>query len=146
MSRRRPGPKPWWKDGVRFSCQGSGKCCLSRGNCTYVYVTLDDRRRLAKHLGLPTAQFTREYCRKEDDQFHLANQAPACRFLDGKRCSVYEARPVQCRTWPFWPENMTPRTWKGVAEYCPGIGQGETVPAEKIVEFLRIQRRATDEG
>eukprot|EP00961_Rhodomonas_salina_P046921 629705-Rhodomonas_salina.2 len=21
-------------------------------------------------------------------------------------CSLYEARPKQCRTWPFWPENL----------------------------------------
>ena len=67
-------------------------------------------------------------------------------FLDGARCSVYEARPTQCRTWPFWPENMTPRSWTSIARFCPGVGKGTIVPAERIVEILREQRRATDEG
>lgn len=32
-----------------------------------------------------------------------------CIFLgeDGKQCSIYEARPVQCRTYPFWPRLIT---------------------------------------
>lgn len=32
----------------------------------------------------------------------------SCVFLepDGKQCSIYEARPVQCRTYPFWPTIM----------------------------------------
>ena len=43
----------WWKDGIRFECQGSGKCCLSRGTHGYVYLTLEDRRRFARHFGTP---------------------------------------------------------------------------------------------
>ena len=23
-----------------------------------------------------------------------------------KTCSIYPVRPLQCRTWPFWPENL----------------------------------------
>ena len=27
-------------------------------------------------------------------------------------CSIYRARPAQCRTWPFWPENLlSKRDW-----------------------------------
>ena len=146
MPMKRPGRKPWWQAGVRFECQGTGQCCVSRGAYGYVYVTLEDRRRLAAALGVPTRQFTREYCDKEDDQFFLANREPECMFLDGARCAVYDARPTQCRTWPFWPENMKPRTWTSIAEFCPGVGKGATVPAERIVEILREQRRATEKG
>jgi len=32
----------------------------------------------------------------EDDSF-------ACVFLENNQCSIYNARPVQCRTYPFWP-------------------------------------------
>ncbi len=125
---------PWWKDGIRFECQGSGKCCLSRGTHGYVYLTLEDRRRMARHLGLATAEFTRRFCRKEDGWWHLkpANEAApspdqdvACRFLEGNRCSVYEARPAQCRTWPFWPENMKAKAWdREVVSFCPGVAAG----------------------
>lgn len=32
----------------------------------------------------------------------------SCVFLgdDGKLCTIYEARPVQCRVYPFWPRIM----------------------------------------
>lgn len=141
MSRSRP----WWTSGIRFECQGSGKCCVSRGDYGYVYVNLDDRRRLAANLGIPTRQFTREYCAKTEGLFHLDNREVECMFLEGNRCTVYEGRPTQCRTWPFWPENMKARAWTAVAEYCPGIGQGHTVSADTIVEILREQRRASEQ-
>lgn len=135
--------KPWWVQGIRFACQGSAKCCVSRGDYGYVYLTLEDRRRLAAVLGIPTRQFTRQYCTKTEGFFHLDNGEAECRFLEDGRCSVYESRPTQCRTWPFWPENMKAKAWTAIAEYCPGIGQGDTVPAETIVEILREQRRST---
>jgi hypothetical protein len=135
--------KAWWHDGVRFACQGSGKCCVSRGAYGYVYLTLEDRQRLARTLGIPTRQFTRQYCARTDGQFHLRDDGPDCRFLEDQRCAVYEGRPTQCRTWPFWPENMNPRAWTAIAEFCPGVGQGKAVPREKIEQILRDQRRST---
>ncbi len=144
--KTRPGRKSWWQDGVRFACQGSGKCCVNYGTHGNVYVTRADRRRLAAELGIPTAKFTRQYCRKEHDAFLLDDPGPACRFLEGRRCGVYDARPTQCRTWPFWPENMKPKSWAKVAAFCPGVGKGSVVSAETIAEILREQRRATDKG
>lgn len=144
--KRKPtGPKPWWHQGLRFACQGSGKCCVSYGSHHYVYVTLEDRRRLAATLNMPTRQFTRKYCAKTDGLFHLVMGEDPCVFLDGRRCSVYEGRPTQCRTWPFWPENMRAAKWSRVAAFCPGVGRGEVVPAETIREILEQQRRSTGE-
>lgn len=143
-TKRASSRKPWWHAGIRFECQGSGKCCVSRGAYGYVYVTLADRRRLAATLSIPTRQFTREYCAKTEELFHLDNREAECMFLENGRCSVYEGRPTQCRTWPFWPENMKAKAWTAIADYCPGVGQGTTIPAETIVEILREQRRASE--
>lgn len=133
----------WWHDGVQFACQGSGQCCVSRGAYGYVYLTLEDRRRLARLLGIPTARFTRQYCTRTDGLFHLRDTGADCRFLEAQRCSVYEARPTQCRTWPFWPENMSPKAWTGIAAFCAGIGKGAMVPAATIESLLKEQRRST---
>lgn len=131
----------FYKDGLRFECTGSGKCCTSRGSYGYVYLTLDDRRRMARHLGLSTALFTRRYCQKTEGYFHLKEVGNDCRFLSEKRCDVYEARPEQCRTWPFWPENMNARTWtKEVAAFCPGVGRGRLHTSEEIEKVLKSQR------
>ena len=135
--------KQWWSDGVRFECQGSGKCCLSRGQYGYVYVTLEDRRRLAGHFGLTTTQFTRKYCQKKDGYVQLAYEKASdnCMFLEGKGCTVYEARPTQCRTWPFWPEVMAPKAWAAEVEaFCPGIGKGRLYTAAEIGVIIESQK------
>lgn len=132
------GKKPFWSDGIRFECQGTGRCCLSRGQYGYVYLTLADRQRLARGLGLTTSAFTRRYCAKTDGHVHLKHPDRDCPFVDGKRCGVYESRPAQCRTWPFWPENLNARTWtKEVAAFCPGVGKGRLYSADEIRELLR---------
>ena len=35
-------------NGIKFSCQSSGNCCVSRGNHGYVYLSKDDLNKLAK--------------------------------------------------------------------------------------------------
>ena len=137
----------WWKDGVRFACQGSGQCCVSRGQFGFVYLTLEERRKMAGLLKLSVSAFTRKYCKKTDGVWHLKDAAgPECIFLEGKRCSVYSARPMQCRTWPFWPEVMGAKTWaKEVAAYCPGVGKGRLIKADEIRATLERQTEWEDD-
>lgn len=137
--------KPWWSEGVRFECQGSGKCCTSHGEFGFVFLTLKDRARMAKFLGLTTAEFTKKHCEKMGDAFHLIEikGQPDCMFLKNKQCTVYEARPTQCRTWPFWPEVMSPKAWrKEVIEFCPGVGKGKLWTAEEIQARIAEQTEA----
>jgi Fe-S-cluster containining protein len=136
-------PAAWWYDGVRFACQGSGQCCVSRGAYGYVYLTPADRRRLAQSLGMPTRQFTREHCQKTDGYWHLREERTDCRFLEDKRCLVYAARPDQCRTWPFWAENMSAKAWTAIAAECPGVGKGPVIPREQVEKTLVWQARST---
>jgi len=135
----------WWRDGIRFQCQGSGKCCTSHGEFGYVYLTKADRQRMAAHLGLKLHEFTIKFCTKTDGYFHLTedNKNPDCVFLREKRCGVYEARPTQCRTWPFWPEVMKAKAWKkDVVQFCPGIGKGPIISAEEIARQLDIDKKS----
>ncbi|MCA8912053.1 MAG: YkgJ family cysteine cluster protein, partial [Planctomycetes bacterium] len=54
-------------------------------------------------------------------------------------CGIYEVRPTQCRTYPFWPDIMrAPETWQREAQQCPGIGQDTLVDAETVDEQLEI--------
>jgi Fe-S-cluster containining protein len=129
--------KPFPRDGIRFSCLGCGRCCLSRGEYGYVHLSLEDRRRLAVHLGISTVAFTKKYAEHIDGWFYLCQPERDCPFLSEGRCGVYEARPRQCRTWPFWRENMTPRVWKReIAPYCPGVGRGRLYSAEEIESII----------
>lgn len=140
--------KKWWSEGVRFQCQGSGGCCISRGEYGFVFLTLDDRRNMAKELKVSLATFTRKYTTRLGPAYHLKEvpSRPECMFLSGTRCDVYHARPVQCRTWPFWPEVMGAKAWKKeVAANCPGVGKGPLRSAEEIQKQMDLQIKAEDE-
>ncbi|MFG0333730.1 MAG: YkgJ family cysteine cluster protein, partial [Maioricimonas sp. JB049] len=63
-----------------------------------------------------------------------------CTFFDGRTrsCTIYPARPVQCRTWPFWKSNLSsPEDWQQVGQSCPGVGNGDFVSLEEITERAR---------
>lgn len=139
----------FYRDGIRFECQGSGQCsghcCRNRGEYMYVYLKLKDRRRLAAEFGLKTLSFTKRFTEKTDGYFHLKQFDEACPFLKNGRCSVYEARPTQCRTWPFWPDNMKTSVWKKhVVPYCPGAGRGRLHTATEIDAIIRDYESGRD--
>lgn len=97
---------------------------------------------MAASMKLPLREFTRLHCGKTEGYWHLKDHETSadCRFLDGTKCGVYEGRPTQCRTWPFWPEVMGAKGWaREVAAFCPGVGRGPLIPAEKITEQKRLQ-------
>lgn len=140
--------KKWYQKGINFECQGSGRCCTSRGEYGYVYLTKKDREDMAKVLGLTKAQFTKDYCQKGDDVYFLKEnpESPDCIFLEGNKCSVYEGRPTQCRTWPFWPENMHAKTWKKeIASYCAGVNKGRLYTAQEIENKIKEQEESEKE-
>jgi len=131
----------FYRDGIRFECQGSGKCCTARGEYGYVYLSYADRKRLAFHLGMPPREFTRKYTEKTDGYFHLKDPDQDCPFFQKRRCMVYDARPHQCRTWPFWPENMERDVWgTEVASFCPGVGKGRLYSYEEIGKIVQENR------
>ncbi len=119
--------QPWYKDGLKFQCTGCGDCCT--GGPGYVWVNKEDIANLAARTGMEPDEFEAEYVRdvgKRKSLKEKADQNFDCVFLDANRkCTVYEARPRQCRTWPFWDSNVrTPEDWQTTCQACPGSGKG----------------------
>lgn len=132
-------PKPWYTKGLRFECTQCGNCCKNHGDYSYVYLSDVDVERIAAHLELTPARFIGLYCREEDGWISLRMDAPACPFLgEDHRCGIYEVRPKQCATWPFWKENLQRATWEGVVRACcPGIGKGPLFSAAEVERIAR---------
>ena len=129
---------PWYKDGLSFECTGCGKCCT--GFPGYVWVGEEEIEKLSDHLNLSVDDFSLRYLRVVDGKFSLKEEAGTfdCVFLQGNRCSVYEVRPKQCRTFPFWPQNLdSPETWQKTASRCEGIN-----PKNPIIPLQVIQKHA----
>lgn len=132
----------------KFECQPDcGACCVSHGDYEFTFLTEEDIVKMENHLGVSRDEFVMrsvfEWTRSSSgSQFHIRNDGPRCRFLVGKKCGIYEARPVQCRTFPFWPENMPKTAWRALGEFCPGIGKGPELDKKVINQILREQKRA----
>lgn len=135
---------PWYKDGLRFSCTQCGKCCT--GSPGFVWVTEEEIEGMAKFLNLAIPVFKRLYVRRLDQRYLLVekkSQNHSCVFYQDQKCQVYAARPLQCRAYPFWQENMqSEESWQQAAQECEGItSDAPLVPFETIEKFLHDQRR-----
>ena len=134
--------KPWYADGLRFTCTQCGDCCRTHGDYAWVFLELGDITRLAKHLKLERREFLHRYTDSMDGVRVLKWPDDACTFLgkDGG-CSVYDARPQQCRTWPFWPENLKRKTWETeIVPFCPGAGEGRLYQIGEIRKIAAGKR------
>ena len=124
---------PWFQDGLAFTCTRCGACCT--GAPGHVWVNEDEIARIAEYRGETIEQFSMRFLRQVGNRLSLIEKPGGdCIFwAKDQGCTVYPARPAQCRTWPFWPENIeTPEAWEGVTQVCPGSGKGQVFSVDEI--------------
>lgn len=138
--------EPFWKDGLRFGCTRCSRCCT--GEPGYVFLSTSDLRRLMTFLDLDFAGFYSRYCRFVDMGEHHSlslkeKRDHSCILWGEEGCTVYEARPVQCSTYPFWSSIVaSSENWAEEGKSCPGIGEGRTWTAREIGDAIVARRAA----
>ncbi len=129
----------WYKDGLKFKCTQCGNCC--GGSPGEVHVNDAEIEQLAKRFEVSEVEFKAMFTEKAlDGGLTLRDRRNyECVFYDrNKGCVVYEDRPTQCRTWPFWRVLVhSPRHWTEAAKNCPGLNTGPTHSLEKIEESIK---------
>jgi hypothetical protein len=147
--------REWYADGLRFECTMCGDCCT--GSPGVIAFTEEEGRRIADRLGISYDDFIDRYTHETPAGRSLnevrTQRGYDCVFLDrtsdharslrggrgGAVCSLYEDRPLQCRTYPWWPQNLaSPKAWARTARACEGVNRGAFVP----IEHIRIDRDA----
>lgn len=129
----------WYHQGLSFTCAQCGNCCS--GAPGYVWVTTEEQQQIAQALGCPDGRIPSEYIRRVGFRFSLTERPNGdCVLLirHGPKavCRVYESRPLQCRTWPFWTINLkSPDHWAAAAGTCPGMNHGTWFDALRIDEI-----------
>ncbi len=136
MGKSNPHKKPvgkprteWYQSGLNFECQnGCCKCCIC-GTGMYVFLSELEIVDIAHELGIDPVLFRNVFTRPYGGGRALTSTSVGeCVLLDvttGK-CGVYNARPTQCRTYPFWTEVVHSKSaWKQEMKRCPGIGKGD---------------------
>ena len=126
----------WYSDGLRFECTQCGDCCS--GSEGYVWVNQEEIDVMANRIGMDSAAFEEQFVKRVGVRRSLKERPGGdCVLLDPqtRKCTAYEERPRQCKTWPFWQSNIrTPEAWAEAAQACPGCNKGDLVPLEQIVE------------
>lgn len=142
MSESTSSPLPWYKDGLPFKCTECGKCCT--GTPGYVWVTEKEMSDMAAVIKISVDEFKRKYTRTRGNRYALVERKALngdydCVFLKDKKCLVYLARPTQCRTFPWWEQNLvSEESWKCAAEECEGINDdAPIVPYSQIIQLVR---------
>ena len=131
----------WYKNGLKFSCTQCGKCCTGMPGAAW--MTLDEIEALAQFLNISLNEVVQKYLRKIDGRWALKEKGDNydCIFLQDKKCTVYPVRPKQCRTFPWWPQNLeSEKSWSETARYCEGIrDDADIVPYEEIYNSLKAE-------
>lgn len=135
--------RPFYREGLRFECVRCSNCC--RFEPGYVFLSANDVQRLEEGLGLSRQELFRTYCRdvdisgfprislKEKENFD-------CIFWEEGGCAVYEYRPLQCRSYPFWAAYLqSPSSWERVKASCPGAGRGRLYTEKEIDSWVRAR-------
>jgi len=133
------------KKGLYFECQGCNYCCSVEPG--YVFLSQEDLDRLSTHFSLSQEDFIAKYCRKVDIGIGyrislLERENYDCIFLSKNGCTCYSARPLQCRTYPFWPSVVEDKeAWEKEGLSCPGIGKGtKKIKRSEIEKQLKLMK------
>lgn len=132
-------PSKPYENGVKFQCiPGCARCCRGEG---YVYVSDNEAIEIAKFLKLSTVEFLKQYTKfNEEGQRILIDKhnKVECIFLsDNYKCEIYNVRPIQCKTYPFWTRIFKDRESLNYEKlHCPGFGQGKFYSKKEIEKKL----------
>ena len=117
----------WYHDtALPFDCTACGKCCKTKGS---VWMSPEEVTNASALLGISAVAFVDRYASHtiQDDPDVAAatttmttttppwakltnNSEQHCVFLKDNLCQIYQARPIQCSTYPFWPNIMKSAT------------------------------------
>ncbi len=132
--RQAKNQQAWYSEGLRFECTQCGACCS--GEPGYVWVDEAEILAMADEMKMSVDVFEHKFVRDLGyDKSLLEYPDGDCILLDPetRKCTVYETRPIQCRTWPFWDSTLRKRKdWKETCEACPGAGKGKLYTFEQI--------------
>lgn len=129
-----------------WSCLRSGRCCSVGGGI--VRVAESEIPALAAAKGMTEEAFGAHHLRMVPDpggegmilSLREKNGNGACTLLEGTNtCSVYEARPEHCRTFPYWKGILTdPAALERAQKICPGIRLVPS-PEQKAAAFVELE-------
>jgi len=125
----------------QFRCTACGLCCEGTGDVYFSRSELAKIARFIKKNKRNWKELKGRLIQGERNGLAVHSAGDACLFLENGKCSIYALRPLQCRTFPFWPSHFrSQKALKDLQRTCPGSasGVGPALNAEKV--HRRIKR------
>ena len=132
---------PFYKNGLNFECQRCSFCCGHSPG--FVYLSNRDLLALCEFFKMTIKDFVAKYCRWANyyggtTVLSLLEKKNYDCILWDSGCTAYQARPVQCSTYPFWEWMLEEKSmWDDCAKDCPGMNCGHHWTFEEIEENRR---------
>jgi Fe-S-cluster containining protein len=136
----------FYTSGLKFSCKRCSTCC--RYDSGFVYLSAKDLEKLILELKMDRSSFIKKFCRwvmalNGNEVLSLKEKSNKDCILWNSGCLVYLARPLQCRTFPFWENIISSyKAWKVAASGCLGMDSGKLHTENDINHY--IKQRATE--
>lgn len=132
----------FYKDGLNFSCdRGCRDCCANEPGL--VFLSKVDIENIAKAVNLTFDETVEVYTRRfksdggEDLLVLKEYSNNDCIFLKENGCSIYQNRPIQCITYPFWKRIIESKeSWDNEKMYCKGINSKDGFVSKEDIDFL----------
>ncbi|MCL2229570.1 MAG: YkgJ family cysteine cluster protein [Treponema sp.] len=132
--------KRFYASGLNFTCKRCSSCC--RYDAGFVFLSEIDLEKIVSLLKTNRESFIKAYCRwvtdwKGEEVLSLREKSNKdCILWDGG-CTIYNARPFQCVSFPFWESIVSSaHSWEMAASGCPGINTGELHTKSSIDECI----------
>jgi uncharacterized protein len=128
-----------------FKCQRCSICC--RIDPGTIFLTKEDSIRISKFLDLELEVFFKTYCYniiKGSKRLVSIKEKPNydCIFWENG-CTIYKARPIQCRTYPYWPSVVKSRySWDEESKRCCGINKKSSLSLEDKIKLYSLEHQA----
>ncbi len=133
----------WYKKGLFFKCKKCGRCCT--GFSGFVWLLKEEIENISSFLKISREDFLKIYTVKILGKISLKETSPyySCIFFKNNKCIIYKARPIQCKTYPFWPTILSSeKTWKNAQKTCPGmLDKKNRISKEEIAKILKQSSR-----
>jgi Fe-S-cluster containining protein len=154
VSEKKIPPKKMYDQGLYFSCRRCSACC--RYESGYVFLSGADAALLAETLKMGYTEFMETFCRwipfpggterlslQETPDYDCVFWGFFPGRAKGEGCGVYDARPLQCRAFPFWHSALhSGGAWRRLARDCPGMDSGSFHSEGEIEGWLEAQEAA----
>ena len=101
---------------TQFDCQKCGNCCRIMRPA----LEKDDISKLAAYLSITPKEFEKKYIEKDERENEIVFNKIPCPFFDDNscNCTVYPARPENCRSYPHLYKNDFVNRLIGICGNC----------------------------